>query len=338
MVEIKKCIQVINFEGNIVYRFRDIAELLKYNDSYWKFAHNNFVFQLNATNYCTVDKLLFYVEDQKIESNINLIYAILDDASLSDKIDYKDIVSINRYGSQYTADVLKQVLDVKEPKTIHTQVDWESQVFGNYNWSTSSNNSGDYLPTKSSSIWAYNLDKFKSNPINAVLPVNQGVPLRSYHSEPSMLDKLKEQTLKLRMEKEKRQDALGGQDGGNYDDKGNSDHYQKQFMEFVRAQERLYGTIVAHLVCIANVDKYNQRAGVKEGVPASKDLTKRDWYQKAARHFKLKIEAHQNGFIATNRNAYVPMAEEVKDLICLEHPFSELFNVGYVPLSEAIEK
>lgn len=127
-------------------------------------------------------------------------------------------------------------------------------------------------------------------------------------------------------------------DGGTYDEKGNSDHYQKQFMELVREQERKYGTIVAYLFCIGNVDKYAGRAGEKAGVPAEKDLTKKSWYQKAARHFKLKIEAEKNKTVAPDRNAYVSMPEEVKDLICSEQPFSELFNVGYVPLSVAIEK
>jgi hypothetical protein len=127
-------------------------------------------------------------------------------------------------------------------------------------------------------------------------------------------------------------------DGGVYDEKGNSDHYQKQFMELVREQERKYGTIVAYLFCIGNVDKYAGRAGEKAGVPAEKDLAKKTWYKKAARHFKLKIEAEKNKTVAPDRNAYVSMPEEVKDLICCEQPFSELFNVGYIPLSVAIEK
>jgi hypothetical protein len=65
-------------------------------------------------------------------------------------------------------------------------------------------------------------------------------------------------------------------DGGKYDDKGNSSHYQSQFMEFIRDIERKYGTIVALLVCQSNVDKYNQRAGLKEGVSVDKDITKRN--------------------------------------------------------------
>jgi hypothetical protein len=127
-------------------------------------------------------------------------------------------------------------------------------------------------------------------------------------------------------------------DGGNYDIAGNSEHYQKQFMEFVRAQERLYGTIVAYLVCVANVDKYNQRAGQKAGVPAEKDLTKRDWYQKAARHFKLKIESKQAfSYNVKGRNKYVFMPEEVVDLIKSELNLKDE-TPDYVPLSVAIEK
>lgn len=45
------------------------------------------------------------------------------------------------------------------------------------------------------------------------------------------------------MEKEIKEDKLGGKDGGKYDEKGNSSHYQTQFMEFVRDQERKYGTL-----------------------------------------------------------------------------------------------
>jgi hypothetical protein len=116
------------------------------------------------------------------------------------------------------------------------------------------------------------------------------------------------------------------QDGGKYDNKGNSSHYQSQFMEFVLDQERKYGTIVAMIICQSNVDKYNQRAGLKEGVPAEKDLTKRDWYLKAFNHFKKKVEGDTEG-----RNSYVPVAEEIIDLFSNAEP-------KYVPLSIAIEK
>jgi len=144
--------------------------------------------------------------------------------------------------------------------------------------------------------------------------------------------------LKNKMVQEKEKALADAKDGGNYDTAGNSEHYQKQFMELVREQERKYGTIVAYLFCIGNVDKYAGRAGEKAGVPAEKDLIKKSWYQKAARHFKLKIEAERNNTVAPDRNAYVNMPEEVKDLICCEQPFNELFNVGYIPLSIAIEK
>lgn len=121
-------------------------------------------------------------------------------------------------------------------------------------------------------------------------------------------------------------DKMNAEDGGKYDDKGNSSHYQSQFMEFIRDQERKYGTIVAMIVCQSNVDKYNQRAGLKEGVPAEKDLTKRDWYLKAFNHFKKKVEGDTEG-----RNSYVPVAEEIMDLFSNAEP-------KYVPLSIAIEK
>jgi hypothetical protein len=150
------------------------------------------------------------------------------------------------------------------------------------------------------------------------------------------------------MEDQIKEDKLGGQDGGKYDEKGNSSHYQSQFMEFVRDQERKYGTIVALLVCQSNVDKYNQRAGVKEGVPASKDLQKRDWYFKATQHFMKKVQCKidYSRYITerelseklTGRNNYVSLPEEVIDLLRAEffYLLSEYRN--YVPLSVAIEQ
>jgi len=135
---------------------------------------------------------------------------------------------------------------------------------------------------------------------------------------------------------DKERTGLGGEDGGKYDDKGNSSHYQAQFMEFIREQERKYGTIVAYLACIANIDKYCQRAGVKEGVPADKDLTKRDWYTKAAKHFKIKIDAAKNGTEAEGRNYYVPLAEEVLDILKADINTDDSFP-EYIPLSIAIE-
>jgi hypothetical protein len=133
--------------------------------------------------------------------------------------------------------------------------------------------------------------------------------------------------------------GLGGEDGGEYDEKGNSSHYQSQFMEFVRDQERKYGTIVAMIVCQSNVDKYNQRVGRKEGVPAEKDLTKRDWYFKAMTHFKKKAEHFKAGncLPLEGRNRYVSLAEEVIDLFKIDvdqYGWSD----DYVPLSTAIEK
>jgi hypothetical protein len=142
--------------------------------------------------------------------------------------------------------------------------------------------------------------------------------------------------------KEEKQSSnhMDAKDGGKYDEKGNSSHYQSQFMEFIRDQERRYGTVVAMIVCQSNVDKYNQRAGLKEGVPAEKDLTKRDWYLKAVNHFKAKIDYIKenndiNDLNVPGRNKYVCAAEEVFDAfraeLTLDYP-------DYIPLSVAIEK
>jgi hypothetical protein len=127
-------------------------------------------------------------------------------------------------------------------------------------------------------------------------------------------------------------------DGGAYDEKGNSDHYQKQFMEFVRSTERLYGTVIAYLICVGNIDKYAGRAGEKAGVPAEKDLIKKSWYTKASVHFKKKIEAERNKTVAEDRNAFVHMPEEVVDVITADKAFKDIFHIPYVTLSTAIEK
>jgi len=137
---------------------------------------------------------------------------------------------------------------------------------------------------------------------------------------------------------DKEKNHMDAEDGGKYDTKGNSSHYQANFMEFIREQERKYGTIVALLVAQSNVDKYNQRAGMKEGVPAEKDLTKRDWYFKAVQHFKKKVEAFKSLDLEelNKRNSYVGLSEEVLDLLRID--FSVIIErPKYVPLSEAIE-
>ncbi len=61
-----------------------------------------------------------------------------------------------------------------------------------------------------------------------------------------------------------------------------------------------------------------------------------DWYMKAYKHFKIKIEAAKEGDMnVEGRNHYVYAAEEVFDLFRAEA------NTGapdYVPLAVAIEK
>ena len=137
------------------------------------------------------------------------------------------------------------------------------------------------------------------------------------------------------MEEKITENKLGGNDGGTYDAKGNSSHYQSQFMEYLRDQERKYGTIIAMMIAQSNVDKYNQRHGLKSDTPASKDTAKRDWYLKAAKHFKLKIIAEQQMLTVEGKNKYVPLAEEVIDLLRTEFPMG---GKEYTPLSIAIEQ
>ena len=82
---------------------------------------------------------------------------------------------------------------------------------------------------------------------------------------------------------------LKGTDGGVYSYNGSSAHYKDAVLEYVDKQERCYGTFVAWCLCFQQVDKYRDRAGKKEGVPAEKDLIKSDWYGTAAFYLKEKI-------------------------------------------------
>jgi hypothetical protein len=87
-------------------------------------------------------------------------------------------------------------------------------------------------------------------------------------------------------------DKLGGQDGGSYSANGSSAHYKKAILEYVDKQERCYGTFLAYGLCFQQVDKYRDRAGKKEGVPADKDLVKANWYDSATQYLRAKIDLY----------------------------------------------
>lgn len=151
------------------------------------------------------------------------------------------------------------------------------------------------------------------------------------------------------MEEKINKDELGGGDGGMYDKKGNSAHYQSNFMEYIREQERKYGTQIAYMACISQVDRYNQRAGIKKDVPAEKDLTKRNWYKQAASFYADKIKAFKkqaNGIELTNDEkslviTYVPLCEECLDMINIEINIRygiQLKTDNYIKLAESIKK
>ena len=121
-------------------------------------------------------------------------------------------------------------------------------------------------------------------------------------------------------------------------------------MEYVREQERKYGTIGAYLACQTQIDRYNQRAGTKEGVPAEKDLTKRDWYKATALYYKDKLEAVRKIAMAEMEltpeeldlaQSYVSMPEELFDLLSPELKLAKVIDdctATYVPLSQIQEK
>lgn len=92
------------------------------------------------------------------------------------------------------------------------------------------------------------------------------------------------------------EDKLGGKDGGSYSANGSSAHYKKAILEYIDKQERCYGTFLAYALCFMQVDKYRDRAGKKDGVPADKDLIKANWYDTATQYLKEKIDLHNNKF------------------------------------------
>jgi hypothetical protein len=70
------------------------------------------------------------------------------------------------------------------------------------------------------------------------------------------------------------ENKLEGNDGGNYSASGSSAHYKQAVLEYVDKQERCYGTFLAYALCFMQVDKYRDRAGLKEGVSIEKDMVK----------------------------------------------------------------
>jgi hypothetical protein len=93
------------------------------------------------------------------------------------------------------------------------------------------------------------------------------------------------------MEEQKiEKDELGSKDGGKYSSTGSSAHYKQAVLEYIDKQERCYGTFLAWTLCFMQVDKYRDRAGIKEGVSIEKDMVKAMWYTKCAEYLREKIE------------------------------------------------
>lgn len=79
-------------------------------------------------------------------------------------------------------------------------------------------------------------------------------------------------------------------DGGNYSATGSSAHYRDNLVEYIDDIELQHGTLVAYLVCEAQVSKYRGRAGKKAGVTIEKDMVKAQWYEACAKYLKEKID------------------------------------------------
>jgi len=105
------------------------------------------------------------------------------------------------------------------------------------------------------------------------------------------------------MSTEIKEDKLGGKDGGKYSETGSSAHYKQAVLEYVDKQERCYGTFLAYALCFMQVDKYRDRAGIKEGVSIEKDMVKAIWYTKCAEFLREKIEFYHKSMSLTFENS-----------------------------------
>lgn len=136
------------------------------------------------------------------------------------------------------------------------------------------------------------------------------------------------------MEQQIKEDKLGGNDGGKYDEKGSAQHYKDSVIEYVDMQCLLYGTFMAYGLCFMQVDKYRGRAGKKEGVPADKDLVKANFYEKSAQYLKEIIDAYNSNYTSISkkdleikygrgRARYIQMPEQ------LSHLLNKEFDIMY---------
>jgi hypothetical protein len=109
----------------------------------------------------------------------------------------------------------------------------------------------------------------------------------------------------------KEEDKMKGADGGKYSATGSSAHYKQAVLEYVDKQERCYGTFLAYALCFMQIDKYRDRAGLKEGVSIEKDMVKAIWYTKCAEFLREKIELHNLIMAMTgNRTVEIDAFEE----------------------------
>lgn len=82
----------------------------------------------------------------------------------------------------------------------------------------------------------------------------------------------------------------------SYDNEGNAKHYDQDRINTIIKMERIWGTEALMYHCEITAFKYRERIGKKIDQPPSLDLIKAEWYEKAARHYFLKLH-HGNPII-----------------------------------------
>lgn len=85
-----------------------------------------------------------------------------------------------------------------------------------------------------------------------------------------------------------------------YDSKGNAAHYTVNRIDTFTVYERTFGTLACMLFCEMTAMKYRMRVGHKDQ-PIEQEIKKIKWYEKAARHYKNKLDTEDEIIINHNQ-------------------------------------
>lgn len=73
----------------------------------------------------------------------------------------------------------------------------------------------------------------------------------------------------------------------NYNEHGDAKHYNETRLNSLIKWERVYGTLAVMTFCEITAEKYRERIGKKDNPEL--DIIKMKWYDKAAKHYYLKL-------------------------------------------------